>query len=106
MANSCVIDARLRKPLDELSVLVILSRMMNDLIRAARMRAGLKQHELARMAGLHPVTLCRYETGHREPDLAALRRLAAALGIPLSSLIPDLSSSSVPAMVTSANPAA
>mgnify|MGYP002413501184 CR=1 FL=1 len=80
--------------------------MVNDLIRAARRRAGLKQHELARLAGLHPVTLCRYETGHREPDLAALRRLAAALGIPLSSLIPDLSSSSVPAMVTSANPAA
>lgn len=89
--------------------MTILSRMTNELIRVARQRAGLKQRQLAERAGMHPVTLCRYETGHREPDLGALRRLAIALGVPLSQFIPDLSDgmpTTVSPIVTSQNPAA
>jgi len=64
--------------------------MVNVAIRIARKQAGLTQAELAKRAGLHPVSLCRYETGVRDPDLAVLRQLATALQVPLATFIPEL----------------
>lgn len=66
--------------------------MVGVVIREKRRRAGLTQVDLARKSGLHPVTLSRYETGGREPDLNSLRRLAAALNVPLSTFIPEIKS--------------
>jgi DNA-binding XRE family transcriptional regulator len=41
-----------------------------DIIRIARMRMGLTQHELGQALGsLTKVTLCRYEQGQRMPPL-------------------------------------
>lgn len=69
--------------------------MVNHALRDARRKAGWTQEELARKAGLHPVTLSRYETGDREPDLGSLRRIASALGVPLSTFIPEINPEAV-----------
>jgi transcriptional regulator with XRE-family HTH domain len=51
--------------------------------RLLRKRAGISQAALARALGVDPATVCRWETGDREPDdqrlsayLEALDRLA------------------------------
>jgi transcriptional regulator with XRE-family HTH domain len=48
-------------------------------LRVARLRAGLKQWELAQRAGVSGTVLSRIETGAREADPALLARLWAAL---------------------------
>jgi transcriptional regulator with XRE-family HTH domain len=48
-------------------------------LRTLRQRRGMKQMELARMAGLSKGTLSQFETGQREPSLASLGRLLEAL---------------------------
>jgi len=52
-----------------------------ELLRRARLRAGLSQAELARRAGLPRSVLCAYERGHREPGGDALLRGLAAAGL-------------------------
>ena len=53
------------------------------LIREARRRAGLRQAELARRAGLPRSVLNAYERGHRQPSAAALARVIDAAGLRL-----------------------
>lgn len=50
------------------------------LIKELRAEADLGQRELARLAGLSPSMLSRYERGHQLPTLAVLDRLLAACG--------------------------
>jgi transcriptional regulator with XRE-family HTH domain len=54
-----------------------------DLIRQTRRRAGLRQAELARRAGLARSVVNAYEHGRRQPAVDALARLVAAGGLEL-----------------------
>jgi transcriptional regulator with XRE-family HTH domain len=57
-------------------------------IRAGRLRAGIKQEELAVAIGLDRTTLSRYEAGSRSVPIGALLQIAYVLRAPLSELIP------------------
>lgn len=56
-------------------------------IRAARKEKGLYQHELAARARLSVQTVRNVEADRHEPELPTLRKIAAALGVPLSGLL-------------------
>jgi transcriptional regulator with XRE-family HTH domain len=56
-------------------------------LRAAREAAGLTQEQLASRARCTQPTISALERGHYEPSLPVLRRLAQALGVPVSALI-------------------
>jgi uncharacterized protein len=51
-----------------------------ELIRQARLSAGLSQAEVAARAGTYQSALARYETGRALPTLPTLERLLAACG--------------------------
>ncbi len=51
-----------------------------QLIRDARLQAGMSQGELARRAGVSQPVISAYEGGHREPGLEMLRKLIGASG--------------------------
>lgn len=57
-------------------------------IRAEREAASLTQYDLAVMAGVSPVSVCRWELGSRCPSLHHLMALAAALEVAPGSLLP------------------
>lgn len=57
---------------------------ISDRIRSLRVEKGLKQKDLAKMAGVAPNTLSRIEQGKFNPSLKTLSKLADALGINLS----------------------
>ena len=50
-------------------------------LRRARVGRFLSQRELARQAGLHPITLVRLEAGATSPSSRSVRTLAATLGV-------------------------
>jgi transcriptional regulator with XRE-family HTH domain len=52
----------------------------SELLLESRRRAGLRQAELARRAGVTRSVLNAYERGHRQPSAAALARIVAAAG--------------------------
>lgn len=58
-----------------------------DHLAHLRKKRGLSQAKLAELIGVEQPTIQRWETGKREPDLAALDGLANALGVPISSLL-------------------
>lgn len=62
-------------------------------IRELRLAAGLTQAELARRTGIHRPNIARVEAGRHTPSLETLARLAAAIGVPTSSVLDDGSSS-------------
>lgn len=62
---------------------------MGQLIKAARERAGMTQEELGKKIGVTGVAIMRYEKGQRQPRLAQLQAIAAALGVPVQELISD-----------------
>lgn len=62
---------------------------MGQLIKAARERAGMTQEELGKKIGVTGVAIMRYEKGQRQPRLAQLQAIAAALGVPVQDLISD-----------------
>jgi len=45
-------------------------------LHKVRTRLDLSQHDLARILGVHWVTVSRWENGHNEPKLSQLSRLA------------------------------
>lgn len=55
-----------------------------DLLRTARLRAGLSQRALARRAGTAQSVVARIELGATNPSLATLAELLAAAGFDLS----------------------
>jgi transcriptional regulator with XRE-family HTH domain len=60
-----------------------------ELIRAARLRAGLSQAELAERLGMPQSSIARWEVDSVEPGLTKVRRILRACGFDLSlSLIP------------------
>lgn len=57
-------------------------------IRAARLRAGLSQGELARRAGISRQSLSYAETGAHRPQPGTIEKLAGALGVPADEITP------------------
>ena len=51
-----------------------------NLIKLARLDAGLSQRELARRAGTSQATLCAYEAGRKSPSFETLVRIIRAAG--------------------------
>ena len=49
-------------------------------LRAARLRAGLSQADLAALAGTSQATISAYESGRKQPSVGTFRRLLAATG--------------------------
>ena len=60
-----------------------------ELIIKARTAAGLSQKEVAQSMGISPQALAQYEKSRRRPKPATLRRIAEAIGCPVSDLIGD-----------------
>jgi transcriptional regulator with XRE-family HTH domain len=59
-------------------------------LRAARERALLTQEELATRAEVQPLTISRIETDKVEPRYSTIRKLAKALGLEPSELLPKV----------------
>jgi transcriptional regulator with XRE-family HTH domain len=55
-------------------------------IRAIREPTGLKQFELADLAGISKSHLCKIEQGTEQGSPAAVRKIADALGVPLAAI--------------------
>jgi transcriptional regulator with XRE-family HTH domain len=63
--------------------------MFGKAVRARRNALGITQEELAHRAGIHPTYLGDVERGERNIALINILKLAKALGIKSSSLMPD-----------------
>ena len=59
-------------------------------IRETRNALGMQQRDLAARTGLRPDRLSRYENGLQPPTVLALYKIAASLGRPVETLLPDL----------------
>jgi DNA-binding XRE family transcriptional regulator len=66
-------------------------RLVGARIRAVRESAGLSQLELSRRSGVAQESLSRIETGHSDPRLGTLRRMAQGMGLSLNQLLERLS---------------
>jgi transcriptional regulator with XRE-family HTH domain len=62
-------------------------QQVGGLLREARLRTGLTQHELAARLGWSPDTLASYETGRRGLRVAQLLEVARALDVPPATLL-------------------
>ncbi len=51
-------------------------------LKIARLRAGLKQYELAAKVGIAPTQLCEIETGRREVPADLLERILRVISSP------------------------
>jgi transcriptional regulator with XRE-family HTH domain len=56
-------------------------QLAGKLIRQIRDESGLRQIELARRSGIQSSVLSAYEHGERQPSVAALARIAGAVGL-------------------------
>ena len=56
-------------------------------IRAIRRSKGLSVKALARMVGVSAMSIYRYETGHRIPDVDVAAKIADNLGVTIEELI-------------------
>jgi transcriptional regulator with XRE-family HTH domain len=66
-----------------------LARLIGERLRAARRARGLSVGGLAAVAGVGKGSLSEIENGTRNPTLSTLYSLAAALGLPLATLLAD-----------------
>jgi DNA-binding XRE family transcriptional regulator len=62
-------------------------RLVGARIRAVREGASLSQLELSRRSGVAQESLSRIETGHTDPRLGTLRRLAQGMGLSLNQML-------------------
>ena len=60
---------------------------IGDRLRSARDRAGLTLDQLAESTGLSKAHLSRLESSERQPSIAALLDVSAALGVPVNVLL-------------------
>jgi len=63
---------------------------IGERIRRQRKCAGLTQEASAEKAGLHPVYVGEVERGEETASVAALIRIARALGVRLADLVADV----------------
>ena len=59
-------------------------------LRIERRKAGLTQKALSDLSGIPVITIQGYESGKFTPKYSAIQKLCAAMGIPRSSLLPDI----------------
>ena len=63
-------------------------RRLASVIKAQRKVKGMKRIDLARAAKVTPAYITQLETGERKnPSLDVLKRLARALGVPVTELL-------------------
>lgn len=60
---------------------------MGEKLKAARLKAGLTQTELAKKIGISQQAVARYENGGIEPRASMLKRLAEALYCMMEELV-------------------
>lgn len=58
-----------------------------EMIRVFRHRRGWTQRDLAEAAGVTQATIFRLERGSTNPNINTLRKVAAALEVPLSEIL-------------------
>ena len=56
-------------------------------LRKLRRKRGMSQAALATKAGYSREYIARLETGHHDPSLSTLTKLAKALGVPVTALL-------------------
>lgn len=61
---------------------------IGERIKAAREKTGMTQVELGKKVGVSGVAIMRYEKGQRQPRLDQLIRIAVALGVQWTELVP------------------
>ncbi len=61
--------------------------MLKERVKALRTEKGLSQAELARLAGITERSVQRYEAGASYPQMAAIEKLASALGTSVDDLL-------------------
>lgn len=66
--------------------------LVGTALREARVSAGWSMGELARRSGVSQPYISQVERGKFSPSLTTLYRLAGALGVPTSSLVPPMES--------------
>jgi transcriptional regulator with XRE-family HTH domain len=63
-------------------------RRLSTMVKELRAKRGLSQRELAKMVGISDVYITLLETGQRKnPSLAILKKIAKALGVPVTTLL-------------------
>ena len=62
---------------------------IGERIKASRKGKGLSQKELGKVLGVSGAMIGQYETGQRKPRLDTLQRIAAALGVEWTELVPE-----------------
>lgn len=65
-------------------------------LRTIRELAGLSQAELSRRTGISQGHISQLEAGQKQPRPATVQRIAAALGVPLASLIGESVATAAP----------
>ncbi len=60
--------------------------MVKEII-AQREKLEMSQVELAKIMGVCPALVCRWEKGERKPNLKLIRKLAAVLQLPLHRMV-------------------
>lgn len=73
-----------------------IQRAFGERVRSLRMKAGLRQEDLADQCGLYRTYLSRIETGMANPTLTMVQALADSLGVPITSLFPRVPRSAAP----------
>jgi transcriptional regulator with XRE-family HTH domain len=66
-----------------------LHKRFGDNLRKVRKAKDLSQEDLAAKAGLHRTYVSSVERGERNVTLETIDRLARALGVPMTRLMPD-----------------
>lgn len=67
-------------------------------IQAARKGQGLTQKALSERCGIAEPTIRQYESGRLNPKIETLDKLAAALGVPINDLKPDITQGQIGCM--------
>ena len=62
-------------------------RRMAKRLKALRLERGMTQAALAKQAGISRMHVIRIETARQEPTLGVMKRLAKALGVPVTALL-------------------
>ena len=70
-------------------VVQIIHKGVKRISKIAEVRRAheMTQAQLAKVSGVHRVTIARYESGATSPTIRSLEKLAEAMGVPVSDLI-------------------
>lgn len=63
---------------------------ISEKIKQARLKKKLTQKQLATLSEVAEITIRQYESGKRRPKIEQLQKIAAALNVPVSAFLDDL----------------